>query len=1800
MRRYTYINKNINITPFLSIRFNCVVCVCGSARSFGRQMAGYKVCCHTIFVFHLFVLIIRFSSAKFSGGANYESRRYETDNSGSTGKTYGSFDGVEQGGTENKKKKLESSAFSSYSSGYQGAAKKDQLLESQSGLDFAGGYDAVSGKEYGKTSPDTSAEDVFGSSKAIFGGYNSGFTSGQISDSFKPNSFISSDLFDGSSGIGHKEIADYGEAGLGYADNKAPESQSYGSKISSNEGYGNKGYFEGDISSEKDESVSINKGSGAAGTNYGAKSSGNSKNGAKGFNSGRGSSDKGTVGYLSSSDVDSGNVGSKDYRDGGKGASGYKGYDNGNAGYRGSGSEDDSYFSSGLETVAGGYGHKQLDSQSSADYTSPNSKSSNFDGSVGGFGNKPLESQSSGEYVSSNSKISNFEGSVSGYGNKQLDSQSSGDYVSSNSKSSNFDVSAGGFGHKKLDSQSPGDYVSSNSKSFNADSNDKPIDNTYYDTKTFESTSEQKQPGFEDGLNVYKGASGESSSPNKNLGGGEQGYSKGAILKGSDDNVKSFDSGNLGSKDSFGEDLNKFTGDLNSGKSDFGLGNSYYGNGQTDVYSSKIYSGSKSLYGSSKLSAGIGDGPNNGKDYDDSSSQSATRKQTFLDDSSESSGRKFQGSSDYDSNSFGIKSDFDAVDQAEDGSVCKSGSDFAPHPTSCDKFYQCANGKPFMIVCPKGLVFNTKYSICDWPSNVDCPSDSDIAVLHLPSSRHVRDMFYLTKPKHPQSPKPLPSPPKAPKSTIKLEPLKLQAMSEYVSTGDEGHGYSKEAEAEKKGSEEENDVSYYSFSEGDIEEDESGKGNDWGKNSYSAAAHGSQGVVCSYGVKFIRDPNDCTKFYQCAHSKPFLMTCPAGLYFNTDIDVCDWPSNVDCSGSGQTRQSTSQDYDSNSYSNSYSPSYHKESKSYSSYTPTVYSAPSYSSSDTKSQESSSYEPQQSSFDSSRSSGSFSGDKGMSSFFPMNPFHYPVMPIFHPPIFQPIIPYYPKDSAQQSSRSNDKGDSGDEDDESDSKKESSDSKDFQESDDSSQTFEHKQTSEDSYDKSYQESSQKSEEQDSSNKKTIYRKPLKVFSNNNKNSYNNNNNNNNNNKGFYYYDYDSANNNYRNYKKSSYNNNNNNNKKGDTGVNQKGIYYYYYDNSNKNSNGKQNDYVYYYDYDSPVNNMYDYFTYDYGGKDYTSANGGKDYLSAYGTKDYVSSYGGGQSVKRKQFKTGALNQPQYFGSAFKELFKNKKFVQSLKELGTACCVYCRNWELHAVFTAGTGNCMLCLLQELGTVCIVYCSNWELHALFTAVTGNCMKCLLQNWELYALFAVGTGNCMLCLLQELGTACCVYCRNWELYALFAAVTGNCMHCLLQELGTACIVYCMNWELHEIETVGGSMGGKGDSLIDSKGLFGSGSKGGSDNLLKTLFLLRLLTNQQTTTTTTTNTGTTVTTPTANVVFAGPGFVTVNGNTPVTFIDPVTGQVVPDAQVAIDPISGSVFDTTTNRVVLFVDPTTGQLTQAFAAPVTTVPLGRSFSTVNLSPVNPVTNVLSRALNRNPLTNLLRVGNTNNNNRVVTLVPAPTVAPTQGAGNPNARDNINLIFLSPLTPSSLPPPIVANDGSATTIRGSLRDILGDDLTRFINNAQLVPGQGLPNSPAGSQRSCTVIRSGETVPYRVNPRGGRSLSAEECQAMGQLLDKFIPTFLQNFVPSDAAFAGFGSNSRNNANNRNAPMQQPTSSANFHEVSNVNDIFGGGLNTISPQLSRQDMSPTVANSLNQFITIRNDRDGCTISVPNIVPQC
>jgi len=39
---------------------------------------------------------------------------------------------------------------------------------------------------------------------------------------------------------------------------------------------------------------------------------------------------------------------------------------------------------------------------------------------------------------------------------------------------------------------------------------------------------------------------------------------------------------------------------------------------------------------------------------------------------------------------------------------------------------------------------------------------------------------------------------------------------------------------------------------------------------------------------------NCSLFYQCHQGQTYVKTCPAGLHFNESLQVCDWPSNVNC------------------------------------------------------------------------------------------------------------------------------------------------------------------------------------------------------------------------------------------------------------------------------------------------------------------------------------------------------------------------------------------------------------------------------------------------------------------------------------------------------------------------------------------------------------------------------------------------------------------------------------------------------------------------------------------------------------------------------------------------------------------------------------------------------------------------------------------------------------------------------------------------------------------------------------------
>jgi hypothetical protein len=43
-----------------------------------------------------------------------------------------------------------------------------------------------------------------------------------------------------------------------------------------------------------------------------------------------------------------------------------------------------------------------------------------------------------------------------------------------------------------------------------------------------------------------------------------------------------------------------------------------------------------------------------------------------------------------------------------------------------------------------------------------------------------------------------------------------------------------------------------------------------------------------------RNPDDCSKYFNCANWYAYSQSCPSGLRFNDRIKNCDWPFNVNC------------------------------------------------------------------------------------------------------------------------------------------------------------------------------------------------------------------------------------------------------------------------------------------------------------------------------------------------------------------------------------------------------------------------------------------------------------------------------------------------------------------------------------------------------------------------------------------------------------------------------------------------------------------------------------------------------------------------------------------------------------------------------------------------------------------------------------------------------------------------------------------------------------------------------------------
>ncbi|XP_046450702.1 chondroitin proteoglycan 2-like [Daphnia pulex] len=202
----------------------------------------------------------------------------------------------------------------------------------------------------------------------------------------------------------------------------------------------------------------------------------------------------------------------------------------------------------------------------------------------------------------------------------------------------------------------------------------------------------------------------------------------------------------------------------------------------------------------------------------------------------------------------GLRVEARDIDLGESDYQCPDGLYVAPHETQCNLYYICsAGGTPtHLYQCRDDLLFDLQYSGCNYKELVDC---GDRVPFTCPS----------------------------PNGNF---PVKEGAC----------------------------DSNYYVCTNGVAMKDTCPDGGIFDASLSSCAAPGM--IICPTTTTvtprttppritpgpfecpesngYFSSPYSCSQFYICQDGTPILNDCPAGLYYNALLNICDWPNNVDC------------------------------------------------------------------------------------------------------------------------------------------------------------------------------------------------------------------------------------------------------------------------------------------------------------------------------------------------------------------------------------------------------------------------------------------------------------------------------------------------------------------------------------------------------------------------------------------------------------------------------------------------------------------------------------------------------------------------------------------------------------------------------------------------------------------------------------------------------------------------------------------------------------------------------------------
>lgn len=246
-----------------------------------------------------------------------------------------------------------------------------------------------------------------------------------------------------------------------------------------------------------------------------------------------------------------------------------------------------------------------------------------------------------------------------------------------------------------------------------------------------------------------------------------------------------------------------------------------------------------------------------------------------------------------------------------------------PHDYDCTLFYKCDWGNRVLFECPDGLYFNAELEVCDWPEDSGCIPGSS-------GSTTTRSQSESTTPTEEAVDQTTPSGDTTtndgldPRCPVINPEYVLHLPHEYDCTKfykcDWGRAILFDCPAGLHFNRE-LQVCDWPYSAGcDESATTNGVAQTTTPNEGTAGTQGSTTsgddrttnngldprcpVINPEYVLHLPHEYDCTKFYKCDWGRAVLFSCPPGLHFNSDLQVCDWPESAGCKDGGGTTAST--------------------------------------------------------------------------------------------------------------------------------------------------------------------------------------------------------------------------------------------------------------------------------------------------------------------------------------------------------------------------------------------------------------------------------------------------------------------------------------------------------------------------------------------------------------------------------------------------------------------------------------------------------------------------------------------------------------------------------------------------------------------------------------------------------------------------------------------------------------------------------------------------------------------------------